>query len=417
MTKKLIILACVFVSGICSIEANAGIPVRWDTDKLFGTPTCTPLPSMDTAGIKAILIDGPDYKGEKTRFFAYYGLPEGASEKSKVPAMVLIHGGGGSAFWEWVKVWNERGYAAIAMDTTGKLPLRLTGDPLNKKYGNWALLPGGIQLDWGGYDRSFRAPEEQWPYCAVAEVIIAHSFIRSLPEVDAESTALTGNSWGGYLTLLTSAVDTRFKFAAPVYACGYYDECPVFKGKESREQQLRWFDLWDPAHYIPEIKIPIVWAAGTNDFAYWFAPLQKSFALVRAPLYRAVRYKMRHTDGHQEAGRPAEFYAFADHMFKGAHGLPQLGTTMIRNGKAYARFEDGGCEITKAEIFYTKDKEGKWPERGWTVEEIPFNAGSGKVSADIPQDAEIIFFNLTTADGLVASSAAIFNVSMYEAGR
>lgn len=31
--------------------------------------------------------------------------------------MVLVHGGEGTAFAKWVRLWNERGYAAIAMDT------------------------------------------------------------------------------------------------------------------------------------------------------------------------------------------------------------------------------------------------------------------------------------------------------------
>ena len=31
----------------------------------------------------------------------------------KVPGMVLVHGGGGTAFASWVKRWNDRGYAAM----------------------------------------------------------------------------------------------------------------------------------------------------------------------------------------------------------------------------------------------------------------------------------------------------------------
>ena len=47
--------------------------------------------------------------------FAWCGLPAAAAG-TKSPAMVLVHGGGGTAFEHWVRLWNDRGYAAIAMD-------------------------------------------------------------------------------------------------------------------------------------------------------------------------------------------------------------------------------------------------------------------------------------------------------------
>src|SRR5437588_585808 len=61
---------------------------------------------------------------------------------------------------------------------------------------------------------------EQWPYHAVAAVVRAHSLVRSFPEVDADRTAVTGISWGGYLTCIVAGIDPRFKAAVPVYGCG-----------------------------------------------------------------------------------------------------------------------------------------------------------------------------------------------------
>ena len=74
------------------------------------------------AHIQAITYDGADLDGKKTKVFAYIGYPEGASATNKAPAVVLVHGGGGHAFAEWVKLWTDRGYVAIAMDTTGFFP-------------------------------------------------------------------------------------------------------------------------------------------------------------------------------------------------------------------------------------------------------------------------------------------------------
>jgi cephalosporin-C deacetylase-like acetyl esterase len=98
---------------------------------------------------------------------------------------VLVHGGGDKAFDGWAKLWASSGYAAIAMDLSGK-------------------GPDGKRLADGGPDQSdvtkFRTDEaatDQWTYHSVAAVIRAHSLLRSFPEVDAQRTAVTGISWGG----------------------------------------------------------------------------------------------------------------------------------------------------------------------------------------------------------------------------
>ena len=44
--------------------------------------------------------------------FASYGIPENANKDNPVPAIVLVHGGGGTASSSWVKTWVEKGYAA-----------------------------------------------------------------------------------------------------------------------------------------------------------------------------------------------------------------------------------------------------------------------------------------------------------------
>ena len=64
------------------------------------------------------------------------------------------------------------------------------------------------------------ADEDQWVYHAVASVVRANSFMRSLPDVDPERIGVTGVSWGGFLTCIAASIDDRFRFAAPVYGCG-----------------------------------------------------------------------------------------------------------------------------------------------------------------------------------------------------
>jgi dienelactone hydrolase len=111
----------------------------------------------------------------------------------------LVHGGGGTAFREWAELWARRGYAAIAMDLAGSRPVE--GANAHAAENRTRLPQGGPgQGDEEKFGSIDKPPTEQWPYHAVASVIKAHSLIRSFDHVDREKTAVTGISWGGYLT-------------------------------------------------------------------------------------------------------------------------------------------------------------------------------------------------------------------------
>ena len=71
--------------------------------------------------VQALLYAGEKYRGKPTRVFAYYASPRtlGQAVRGKVPGIVLVHGGGGTAFANWAQLWAKRGYAAIAMDLAG----------------------------------------------------------------------------------------------------------------------------------------------------------------------------------------------------------------------------------------------------------------------------------------------------------
>ncbi|HEY0829010.1 MAG TPA: hypothetical protein VGE40_13005 [Bacilli bacterium] len=76
---------------------------------------------LGTEGISAVYYEGMPYLGKQTRVFAFHGVPE-VSDDTEVPGVVLLHGGGGTAYKEWVQIWNDHGYAAIAMDLEGHEP-------------------------------------------------------------------------------------------------------------------------------------------------------------------------------------------------------------------------------------------------------------------------------------------------------
>lgn len=364
----------------------------WDLPLLAQPPAWSTLERPKAAGVKAITFEGPVYRGKPTRVFAWLGVPQ-VKAGQKVPAMVLIHGGGGTAFEEWVRLWVERGYAAIAMDTCGQLPVGT--------YGRWFRNEQGGPPGWGGLDQIRAAREDQWTYHAVADAILAHSLIRSLPEVDAERTGVTGISWGGYLTCIVAGVDRRFKLAVPVYGCGYY-RSTIFDGELKRlplEDADKWMAWWDPSTYLPDANLPMLWVTGSNDFAYPFDALQLSYRVAPGPRALAVRLRMPH--GHGGAGEnPEEIRVFADHIFKGGPGLPVIKAQARDGRKAWASFESN-VPVVRAELNYTKDT-GRWQNRTW--DSIPAQLSNGQVTGELPEGARVYYFNLFDERHCVASS-------------
>jgi dienelactone hydrolase len=311
--------------------------------------------------------------------------------------MVLVHGGGGTAFDRWVRLWNQRGYAAISMDLCGCVPVRE-----NPK--RWKRHEHGGPPGWGGFEQIDWPSHDQWSYQAIADILLGHSLIRSLPEVDPQRIGVTGISWGGYLTSFVSGVDTRFQFAVPVYGCGYLGDnsawVPVFE-RMKPEQRARWLGWWDPSVYLRQTKMPVLWVNGTNDFAYPMDSWQKSYRTAQGLHSLCLRVRMPH--GHGAAGEnPAEIHAFAESLLKGAAPLAKITGQGRKDDQAWVTFQSQ-APIQRAELNFTRDG-GKWQQRKWETVPAELNASTGRATAKLPAGASVYYVNLIDNRGLIASS-------------
>src|SRR5439155_20765618 len=88
---RLLLVCLSILFFLAPVHAQAG---PWNLDELRKAPKVEWLDK--TGKLRRLLYESEPYQGKPTRVFAYYAEPEKID--GKLPAMVLIHGGGGTAF-------------------------------------------------------------------------------------------------------------------------------------------------------------------------------------------------------------------------------------------------------------------------------------------------------------------------------
>jgi len=416
MRRPIAVFAVVFLA---SGPVRAGEKVGpWDLDSLKQAPAMRWM--EQSKPVHSLLYAGETYQGHPTEVFAFYASPrtlgKAADGKARFPGVVLIHGGGGTAFAEWAWLWAQRGYAAVAMDLSGHRP----GDPAyDPKTGSpvpnqRADAKSRTRLPNGGPDQGHAEKfdsiggdsSDDWPFHAAAAVIRAHSLLRSMAEVDAEHTAVTGISWGGYTTCLVASLDDRFKAAVPVYGCGF-----LFEGESVQRPSLDklgdrrqlWIDTYDPSSLLPRCRVPILFVNGTNDIHYTLDSYQKSFD--RVPGFKQMRIQVNMPHGHASGWAPKEIGLFIDSYCKRGQPLPVPGKPVVEGDRVRVPFTSVTA-VKEASLHYTTDS-GLRSKRKW--ESIPAQVGAGQITAPRPPaDANTWFISLTDERGAMGSTAVQF---------
>jgi len=403
-------LFLLFSALLLSLPGFAGEPGSWPIDRL---KTDVPTFRIEDRGakIQSILYEGEAIKGQPTEVFAFYASPatlgEPRDENEKYPGIVLVHGGGGTAFAEWVHLWAKRGYAAIAMDLSGSRPPAAVVDDKGQLK---APIKPRQRLERGGVNHG-RAEkfgsiggtiEDDWPYHAVAIVMRAHTLLRSFAEVDADKTAVTGISWGGYTTCLVASLDDRFRCAVPVYGCGFLHEGesvqkPAIDALGDR--RMAWVTAYDPGSHLGKCTIPTFWVNGTHDKHYVLDSYAKSYRQVRGPTTFRIGLKMPH--GHAAGWRPAEIGIYVDSILGRGEPLPVVGPLVTQEGTVSA-IVTSKIPITKAELQFTRD-EGVRSERKWQT--LPARFEDGKVIAkNLPKEANTWLLAITDERGALVTT-------------
>jgi dienelactone hydrolase len=359
----------------------------WNLPALGKPPQVHPSTDRPAAGMRSLFYEGADYKGKPTWVFAYYAAPKGDPPAGGWPAVVCAHGGGGTAYPGWVREWNNRGYAAIAMDLEGHLPggkdHGIEGNsPLNASHPN----AGPARVEWFG-DRNL-PDNEQWYYHAVADIIRANSLLISFREINSKKIGLTGISWGGTLVSAVAGIDSRFAFVIPVYGGGFIHESDNpglsqwFPPQNMTEKQFNDYrSKWDPSAFLPFAKMPMLWVTGVADPVFQIDIFAKSARTTAGKSTLCLRPFLIH--GHGNAWQDApEIYTFADNIVKNGPPLPKFGKPQ-NDGTGTVRVKYTG-DLTEIWVYFTNSN-ALWKDRKWQFIQCNTKDGEAVSKQPIPQ--------------------------------
>ncbi|MFN7933769.1 MAG: acetylxylan esterase [Bryobacteraceae bacterium] len=345
-------------------------------------------------GVRALFFESVAYRGKPTRVFAWYGAPQKAG---KHPGIVLVHGGGGSAYREWVEKWVSHGFAAISIAVEGQTDRR------NGK--EWQRSEWGGPARDGIYGDTSLPLEEQWMYHAVAATVRANSLLRGMPEVDAKRVGVGGISWGGVITSTVMGLDSRFAFAIPIYGCGYLHEIENHWGKALHDNTV-YKEVWAPELRLGRARMPALWLTWLRDPHFALDAQEKTYRAAPGPRMVSVIPDMKHS--HVAGWNPPDSYAFAEGIVR--DGKPWLRQLRERRTGAGVTVEFVSSKpVEKVELIYTPDT-GLTTNRDWKVgaAEVQAKGSRVEVRGTIPAGTTAAYFLLHSGDLHGSSELMVF---------
>lgn len=367
-------------------------------------------------GLFELYLDGPPHKGSPTRFFAIYSLPDVSLQSNrikpgKVPAVVLIHGGGGSAYAEWVRRWNDAGFAAISIAVEGQTDV--VADKSLRGRERWTSHDLGGPRRVGIYQDFADPVSDEWMFHSVYAAIQANNFLRNQTEIDSENVGIVGISWGGVITATTIGFDDRFLFAVPIYGSGFLASIPNQYGS-SLADNPEYAENWEPALRLPRFAKPTLWLTGRAENNFSLLAQAASYRSIGGSASVSIKLDMRH--GHAAGWDEPESYAFASAITQNGEPPFVASEVVLADDGSYTiSFQKNEALIFESAVAYVTDEQVIDPETTWQeVSAVSTTPGDSLATAQvrvqsIPNKATHWFVNLTLLDKksgqtLIASS-------------
>lgn len=352
------------------------------------------LREWDMDGCQAVMLRIKGAGNSETKIFSYLGLPDGEEE---VPGILLIHGGGGTAYTQWVNRWVRRGYAALAIDIEGS-----AGCYRCDKYRGTGLTRTG------DFDDTDRPAEEHWMYRVIQGAIAAEHFLSGHLRVKQEQIGVMGISWGGLAAANLITYSREFAFCIAVYGCGCREDEPAYFGKVFRENKIA-AELWEPSRRLAGNRTPTLWLNSDNDAFFSIRSMSYCHEKMR---YSSMSVIPGFAHGHDPAWEEEISYFFADSVVGKEKPFPQIKITCSNDKQEiYVKTERlDPCMKYRIQLRFSSDPflhdtDG----RGCTV----WKAGEKIIvtqkefTLPLPPDAKIFYVNLTDDRGMIYSSNVV----------
>ena len=341
----------------------------WNLQELAEPPVYLNAPFADTKadGLQDILYEGVAVDGNKLPVFAYIGYPDSPMPDGGYPGIVLVHGGGGTAFPEYANLWRSYGYAVIAVDWYNRHPV------IKKEDGKDVCLSDRIEMAGGMRDNH---------QVRVANMILAHSLLRSLKNVNANRTGYVGLSWGSWYGAIVASVDDRFKFSLQIY-CG-----------DCKKHLVNGIPLTETGsdiingRFLHSVKIPMYWVSGTNDAHMSPATWQCAWEECPVGWNHSLVVALPHS--HIGFTFPV-CRRVADYFLQGGTELPKLGGTKFESNVISAEILSEGKGIIETVLCYTLDDNEVTNERQW--HRVPAERKGNMIFAEVPENAVQCFLS------------------------
>lgn len=353
-------------------------------------------PYADDDRISAVFFDGQEYGGKASQVFAYIGFPENASAENPVPAMVLVHGGAGHAYAEWVKYWIDNGYAAISVDGFGQQPADgyYRGDNDND---SWTVNPESHMTidELRSADKPFK---EQWFYHYVSDVILSNTIMRNDERVIADKIGVTGISWGSIATSAAICYDNRFAFAIPVYGSAFLNHSSGAIG--SCCQADGYVNGWEPSHFLDKIDMPILYVNGDSDP---FFSANCTTASAANAKNASVTYVPKMAHGQHPGAYQPEILRFANEQTGMGEGNIKIDRVSFDGNRALVSFtapED--VKNLKAFVYYRNsglDYDGLTLKKDWKHKKGIVLSDLANIK--VPEGAEMFYISIQGKSGKV----------------
>ncbi len=326
----------------------------WNAKELFKAPSFRDSGFEDSKyeGMRDIMVSGYGPNGTKSEFFAYVAMPTTPKPEGGYPGIVLVHGGGGTAYPQYIKLWASYGFAVIALDWYNRRPTPVAGKVPGESNVPRKDLEGGNRNDL---------------VANVANMVLCNSLLRTWPDVNPDKIVFVGLSWGSWYGAMVCAVDNRLKGIVEIY-------CGDLRLNDSRLINGR---------FLHAAKVPMYWVASTHDQNVTLESLSAAFNECPTIVTKSLVIRLPHSHtGFLFDSCPRMARHFIDP--EKVPSLPVLGKPSVKEGVVSAEVKSFGLGMGKALLCYSCSPKTE-KRHLWKWETIPADVKGNTISAKIPE--------------------------------